>query len=57
MVTRYRIEAHIVQAAPDDSESHYADWEAVEALNGEWVKWDDVKALLRAAAPTSEERT
>jgi hypothetical protein len=51
LVTRYRIEGRMVECAPDDSERVYADWEAVEAPNGEWVKWEDVKPLLRAVEP------
>lgn len=45
-VPRYRMEASIHDAAPDDSESHFAMVAPVEALNGEWVKWEDVKRLL-----------
>lgn len=47
-VTRYRMEASIHEAAPNDSESHFAMVAPVEALNGEWVKWEDVKRLLYA---------
>lgn len=47
-VKRYRIEAEIVHPPISDlPEPDYAQAEPVEALNGEWVKWDDYKALVQ----------
>lgn len=53
-VTRYRMEGRLVKCAPGDSEPYFADVEEVEALNGEWVKWEDVKPLLRAVEPAEQ---
>lgn len=54
-LTRYRMEGRIVEAReinPLDSEVRFADVDPVEALNGEWVKWEDVKRLLQPEPPT-----